>query len=385
MQFTLPNIYHSKNLKLFIAIPIVLMIISLFLSQNLILDSSLSGGVSVILQTHTTMTPQQISSALAAKLHVPAPTVQIGGGQVQITIDANRSLSNAETYLIAMYQYNANYTQAVLNYTNYKISLQQSPSNQTLQKQLAQAVATENSSYAGIQKNLNLELTALAPFTSNNLKPNSTTPDGLVAFGQSVYSNASGSYRANVLAGINQVVPYTAYSYQQITVLESSFFLNQLETIIIAAFILISIVVFFIFRSIVPSFAVVFGAANDMIVALGAMAFFHIPLGIASIGGLLMLLGYSIDTDVLTAIRIIKRHEGTPEERAYGSMKTGLTMTSTAIVSFAVLFIVSLVAYVPTYFEISGVVLFGLIGDLFTTWLGNASMILLYMQRKQRR
>jgi len=31
----------------------------------------------------------------------------------------------------------------------------------------------------------------------------------------------------------------------------------------------------------------------------------------------------------------------------------------------------------PTYYEISGVVLFGLIGDLMTTWLGNAPMILI--------
>jgi preprotein translocase subunit SecF len=97
-----------------------------------------------------------------------------------------------------------------------------------------------------------------------------------------------------------------------------------------------------------------------------------------------MLLGYSMDTDVLTAIRILKRHEGTPEQRAYGSMKTGLTMTFTAIVSFAVLFAISYMEYVPTYYEIAGVVLFGLIADLATTWLGNASIILMYVHRKER-
>lgn len=384
MKFTLPNIYHSKNLKFFVAIPIVLMLISIYLSQNIVLDSSLNGGVSVILQAHTNMTAQQMSVALGQKFHVLNPTVQTGGGQIQITIAHNKSLSNAETYLIAAYQYNTNYTQAVLNYTNYKIALNSQPSNQTLQTLVSQQQAAENASYTGIQKYTNLELSALSPFIGN-ARPSGTDPTSLIAFAQNSYSNASAVYKQNIITGIGQVIPYTSYSYQEITVLQSSFFLQQLQTIIIAAFILISIVVFFIFRSIVPSFAVVFGAANDMIVAIGAMAFFHIPLGIASIGGLLMLLGYSIDTDVLTAIRIIKRHEGTPEERAYGSMKTGLTMTSTAIVSFAVLFIVSLIAYVPTYYEISGVVLFGLIGDLFTTWLGNASMILLYMKRKEAR
>ena len=62
---------------------------------------------------------------------------------------------------------------------------------------------------------------------------------------------------------------------------------------------------------------------------------------------------------------------------------TGLTMTCTAIVAFGVLFVVSFVEYVPTFYEISGVVLFGLIGDLVTTWLGNASIILLYVKHKK--
>lgn len=384
MKFTLPNIYHSRYLKFYVAVPLVLMLISIYLSQNLILDSSLSGGVSIILQAHTSLSAQQLATALAQKLNVPPPTVQIGGGQVQVTIDANKSLSDGENYLIGLYAYNSNYTQDVLNYTNYKIALESSPSNQSLAKLAAESQAAENASYAGMQTYLNLELKSLSPLTGS-ISPNSTSAATLVTFGQNSYTNASNIYKTRIMNGISQVIPYSSYSYQEITVQESSFFLQQLETIIVAAFILISIVVFFIFRTVVPSFAVVFGAANDMIVAIGAMALFHIPLGIASIGGLLMLLGYSIDTDVLTAIRIIKRHEGTPEERAYGSMKTGLTMTTTAIVSFAVLFIVSLIAYVPTYYEISGVVLFGLIGDLFTTWLGNASMILMYMKRKERR
>jgi preprotein translocase subunit SecF len=384
MKFTLPNIYTNKNLKFFIAIPIAMMLISIYLSQGLILDSSLSGGESIILQTHANVSSQQLSSALGQQLHVPDPTVQSGGGQVQITIDANKSLSDAENYLIAFYSYNANYTQAVLNNTNYKIAYQRQPSNQTIVTRLAQSYAQENLSYAQMNKYFKLELASLSPFIGN-LNNITTDPNSMAILAQNYYTNASTTYEASTMSGIRQVIPYTSYSYQQITVQQSGFFLQQLETIIIAAFILISIVVFFIFRSIVPSFAVVFGAANDIIVALGAMALFHIPLGIASIGGLLMLLGYSIDTDVLTAIRIIKRHEGTPEDRAYGSMKTGLTMTATAIVSFAVLFIVSLVAYVPTYYEIAGVVLFGLIGDVFTTWLGNASMILLYMKRKEGR
>ncbi len=381
MALTLPNIYNYKNLKVFIAIPLVLLVVSLYLSQGLVLDSTLAGGDSITLQTNTTLSAAQIASGIASALHTTGPSVTTSSGQAVITLNANTSLSDAESYLISADLYNANYSSALINSTAYQTALKTDPANQTLISLLQSSTAIENSSAQNAARYSGLVVSSLSRFGTYSL--NSTTPASMATSAQNAYTNASAVYKRRVMSAIASVVPYSSYSYQDITVLQSSFFLSQLKTILIAAFILISIVVLFIFRSPVPSFAVVFGAANDIIVALGAMALFKIPLGTASIGGLLMLLGYSIDTDVLTAIRILKRREGTPEERAYGSMKTGLTMTATAIVSFGVLFVVSLVAYIPTYYEIAGVVLFGLIGDVFTTWLGNASLILMYVKRKE--
>ncbi|MDE1823314.1 MAG: hypothetical protein KGH50_03235, partial [Candidatus Micrarchaeota archaeon] len=217
----------------------------------------------------------------------------------------------------------------------------------------------------------------LRPFIGSQAV-NSSDPAALENAVSLSYQNASNVYKNMTIEKLHSIFGFSSYSYEQITVLQSQYFIGKLKTIIFAAFILIAIIVFIIFRSPIPSFAVIFGAANDMVIALGAMAIFKIPLGIASVGGLLMLLGYSIDTDVLTAIRILKRSEGTPEDRAYGSMMTGLTMTLTAIVSFAVLFSVSVIEYVPTYYEIAGVVLCGLVGDIFTTWFINANLILMY-------
>ena len=383
MDFSIPNIYAHKNLKFLIAVPLLLMILGIYMSHNIILDSSLSGGSSLTLQANTSLSASQIASELSSRFNVPAPTVQVSSGTVLITVPSNKSLANAESYLLLLYQAHSNYSQYVLNATNYGFALSKSPSNQTIQRLYDQAQAGKNSSLVQVRDYLALERASLSPFLGN-AGTNTTSADSMLAAAQGIYNNASVKYQSSLISAVGQVVPFRSYSYQEITVLQSSYFLQQLETIIIVAFILISIIVFFIFRSVVPSFAVVFGAANDMIVAIGAMALFKIPLGIASIGGLLMLLGYSIDTDVLTAIRILKRHEGTPEQRAYSSMKTGLTMTFTAIVSFAVLFAVSYILYVPTYFEISGVVLFGLIADLATTWLGNASIILMHVNRKNK-
>lgn len=229
------------------------------------------------------------------------------------------------------------------------------------------------------------ELAAVSPFVSGYSITGLNTSLELQTVAQAAYNNASNAYEQRVIAGLRTLVPFSSYSYEAVSPTLGSFFLSQFVDVIIFAFILVFIVVFIIFRSPVPSAVVVFGAANDMIIALGVMGLFKIPLGVASIAGLLMIIGYAMDTDVLTAIRILRRHEGSPEERAYGSMRTGLTMTSTAIVAFAVLFVVSVIVYIPTYYEVSAVVLAGLIGDIITTWFGNASILLMYKRRKERR
>jgi preprotein translocase subunit SecF len=381
---TLPNIYKSKYARYYIAVPLVLLVFGLYFSTHIVLDSSLAGGVSITLQTSTAVNQQLLASEVSSKLHTTSPSIQSSPGGLTITIAINQSISNAEADLINLYAFNTNYTTSQLNITTTSIALNASRGNQTLIKQLAAEQQLENSSLAGMRTSLTDELSMLQPFIGSKTPQSDATPSEILAMAQGEYANASAVYENQTISAVRDIVPFTTYSYQQLTPTLGSFFLGQLEYVIIIAFIIISIVVFFIFRSVAPAFAVVFGAANDMIVAIGAMGLFGIPLGVASIGGLLMLIGYAIDTDLLNAVRILKRHEGAPEDRAFASMKTGLTMTVAAIVSFGVLFAVSLYAYVPTYYEISGVVLFGLIGDIFTTWLGNASIVLFYKKRKDK-
>ncbi len=383
MQIKMPNIYNNKNVKFFILIPVAMMLVSIYLSQGIVLDSSLGGGISMLMQTNTTLSASQIAALVSSRLNTPAPSIVTSHGTVGITIAANTSLSNAEDYLINFYSYNSNYTSYYVNYTNYSIGLQHNPSNATLHALQNKTSAALAANLKGMSASLSSELQELRPFIGTE-SYNSSNPSEMLSVAQSAYSNASKVYQHQVISKMHSILPFTSYSYEQVSAIQGKYFLGTIEQIIIIAFILISIVVLILFRSIVPSFAIVFGAANDIIVALGAMAIFKIPLGVTSIAGLLMLLGYSIDTDVLAGIRILKRSEGTPEDRAYSAFRTGMTMTSAAILSFAVLFAVSLIAYVPTYYEIAGVVLFGLIGDIFTTWFGNAVMILMYAKSKRR-
>ena len=378
----LPNIYHYKNLKLLIAVPLILMLLGVLLSTRIVLDTSLRGGVSIIIQTNSTISPSTLAGEITSSLHVQAPEIAASPGGIQITLPINQSLANADGYLIQFYAAKSNYSTYLVNATSLAIAYQQNRTPALLQ-QIQAMNANVNASLRQMQASLRQEIAALQPFSISN-STSSNDQNVLQQAAQSGYSSASAKYQNQTITALHVLVPFTSYSYQQVTPTLGQFFLSELTNTIIIAFILIFFVVLFIFRSPVPSLVVVFGAANDIVVALGAMGLFKIPLGVASVAGLLMLIGYSIDTDMLTAIRILRRGEGTPEDRAYSSMRTGITMTTTAIVSFGVLFIVSLVAYVPTYYEIAGVVLFGLIGDIFTTWLGNAPMILLYKKRKER-
>lgn len=381
MALKLPNIYANRNLKHLIAVPLILLVLGLYFSTQIHFDSTLSGGVSILLETNSTLSPSQFASMLTSKLGVSEPDVVASPGGYEITITENQSLSNAQNYLISFYQFQANYSSFQFNATTDQIGLERNPNNVTLQKSFEKANSGMNTSSDKMSQYLSLELDTLKPLIGQKTY-NASDIAGMGAIANNAYANASTIYQSKVVSALQSIVPFKSYSYQQISPTLSSYFLGQIEYIIFVAFLLISIVVFIIFRSIVPSFSVVFGAGNDIIIALGFMGLLKIPLGLASLGGLLMLIGYSIDTDMLSAVRILKRHDGTAEDRAYSAFRTGTTMTFTAILSFGILFIVSLIAYVPTYYEISGVVLFGLIGDLFTTWLGNTSMILMYKKKK---
>jgi preprotein translocase subunit SecF len=377
------NIYEYRRYKLFIIIPLALLLISLYFIPKIQLDPSLKGGISVQLQTSSNISVRQLTQEVDAKIPGAQSSVSRSPGGLSVTIDTNSSLAGAENLLLGIYSEYSNYSSSNFNVTLYQDGLRTQPSNSTLQASLSKAESERQASVSKLNQSLSKELRTLAPLTSMGTSYNSTDADSMLALAKDTYSNASSTYESKVISSLHEVIPFSSYSYNSVTATLSAFFLNGMTNVIIWAFILMAISVFVVFRDPVPSFTVVFGAANDIIVALGAMGLFGIPLGVASIGGILMLLGYSMDTDILSAIRILKRTEGTSTERAFASLKTGVTMTVCAILTFATLFVVSYLTFIPTYLEISGVVLVGLIGDLITTWFGNTALVLWHKQKKE--
>ncbi len=382
----LKNIYESKHYNKFIFVPLILLAISLYFIPHLQLDSSLKGGISVQLQTNQSIGISNLTSYVNSHIPSAHTSVEKSPSGVTVTIDVNTSIISAEDNITTLLMQYGNYSSAVVNQTTIEQELIASPNNATLKSQLLVQQALSARYLSHMSATTNSIVSGLSPFLANRtFNYNASDAQSMINAANNAYNNASSSYKAYILGVLGGAVHYTTYSYNYVTPTLGSFFLSKVRSIIITAFIIVAIAVLFIFRTPVPAFSVVFGAVNDILVALGFMVVFGIPLGLASVGGLLMLIGYSIDTDMLTAIRILKRSEGTPESRAFSSMKTGLTMTLAAIITFAILFIVSYFTFIQTYFEISGVVLIGLTADMATTWLFNTPFILWYRRRKEAR
>ncbi|WBF07066.1 protein translocase subunit SecF [Methanothermobacter thermautotrophicus] len=174
----------------------------------------------------------------------------------------------------------------------------------------------------------------------------------------------------------------TINSYKAVGPVLSKQAMNQIYWAIGFAFLFMSVTVFIIFRDPVPSLAVILAAASDIIIAVGGMSLFGIPLSLASVGAILMLIGYSVDTDILLTTRVLKRRKGTINERALGAMKTGVTMSIAAIASMAALYLVT-VFVMPearVLSDIAAVLIIGLLADILTTWLMNLGILRWYLE-----
>ncbi len=155
-------------------------------------------------------------------------------------------------------------------------------------------------------------------------------------------------------------------------------FWQQVQVGIIASFIMMGIVIFLIFRTAVPSIAAMTAAISDIIVTLAIMDIIGLPLTLATFAALLMLIGYSVDTDILLTTRVL-RGQDTTKERIMSGLKTGLTMTFTSMAAMTALFIVNIN---PVLSQIALVILIGLSVDIIMTWLQNATILRWYADRK---
>ena len=162
--------------------------------------------------------------------------------------------------------------------------------------------------------------------------------------------------------------------------LGASFFKETFRAVIIA-FVFMGIVVFLYFRTPTPSLAVILAAFSDIVVTLAIVNVIGMKISTAGIAAFLMLIGYSVDTDILLSTRVLKRKTGTILDGILNAMRTGLTMSITTLIAIliALIFAQSLILK-----QIMIILLIGLLVDLPNTWIQNAGILRWFAERKMK-
>ncbi len=185
---------------------------------------------------------------------------------------------------------------------------------------------------------------------------------------------------SELLRVLNNMYPDAPVSVQSIGPTLGAAFLRQGLQAIMFAFIIMAIIVFIAFRMPVPSGAVVFSAFSDMLIALALMSITGIELSRYTIAAVLMIIGYSVDTDILLTTRVLKERGDDIDDRVRRAMKTGITMTITTVAALSALYIFSTSEILD---DIAIVLIFGLVADTFMTWLFNVGVLKWYAIRKR--
>lgn len=171
------------------------------------------------------------------------------------------------------------------------------------------------------------------------------------------------------------------YSVESVGSALGSQFFSQMMWALALAFVAMALVVFITFRSALPSLFVVLAAFSDIVSTLAVVNILDIRLGTAGIAAFLMLIGFSVDTDILLTTKVLKRkgEGGSVFERTLDALKTGVTMSVCALVAAT---IGAIFTNSEVIRQIMLIVAIGTAFDIVYTWFQNAGILRWYMERK---
>lgn len=175
-------------------------------------------------------------------------------------------------------------------------------------------------------------------------------------------------------------IKFTGQSVQTVGPTLSSSFLSQSEIALLLAFGFMAVTVFIVFKKLLPSTYVIVSAFADIVEAFAASQILGIPLSLGTFAALLLLVGYSVDTDILLTSRVLKA-EGAIREKISKAFITGITMTGT---TFAALFVLLFLSSSVIISQMAAILLIGIVFDNVNTWITNAGLLRWDAERRER-
>ncbi|AGB36656.1 protein translocase subunit SecF [Natronococcus occultus] len=167
---------------------------------------------------------------------------------------------------------------------------------------------------------------------------------------------------------------------QQVSSTSASFGEQTQQTALLGiavAFLGMSVLAFVLFRTFVPSIAIVASAFSDIVIPLAFMSIVGIPLSLGTVAALLMLIGYSVDSDILLNNHVLRR-SGDFYESTHRAMRTGVTMTVTSMMAMLVMGVAAWLFGVELLSSIGIILFVGLAADLMNTYMLNLSLLRWY-------
>lgn len=185
---------------------------------------------------------------------------------------------------------------------------------------------------------------------------------------------------------------------------------GQTAGLVAVSFLLMSLVVLLTFRRLLPALTVIASAGSDLAAAVAFMRVAGVELSFGTLVALVMLIGYSVDTNILLTSRLLRPREALAEgvllkrgrpkdvpppptlvETIRQARRTGLMMSFTTMAVLGVLLAVASYALLAGYAQsrilqdISMVLLAGLGADLVNTWMLNVGILRWHLERDQER
>ncbi len=156
-------------------------------------------------------------------------------------------------------------------------------------------------------------------------------------------------------------------------------FYKQITYSVIAAFVLMSVVIFVVYRNPLSSGAMIFAVAANIISTLAFTTLLGIRMSFASLAAILMLIGYTVDSNIILTHRVARVGLEGFEKEYKKALTTGLTLTATITITMIIVLIVSQSKLLSNIAEILTI---GFLTDLAYTWIMNASLLEIWMERK---
>ena len=180
-------------------------------------------------------------------------------------------------------------------------------------------------------------------------------------------------------------IPAPEFTVQKVGASLGSSFFHQLIKGIVIAFTFMAFTVFVYFKIVsgkwlwLPGLFVIWTAFVDILCTLAVVSFSVMHVSAAGLAAFLMLIGYSVDTDILLTVRALKSNEPTLAERVRSALRTGVLMSLTA---FGAVIAGYFFAQAETIKQIMFILSVGMIFDIIHTWLTNAGLLKWYLEKQ---